>query len=183
MQAPTHVLTGVLIEKSFGRVRFPWLRIALIVITALFMHSVFDRLARLTYHPPEPDFKSTFWVGYHLLVAAGFIVSLYYFWRPFKLGIIFSILPDFDWVIIHGQEILGINIGYSKPWIHEIIHHVADRVPPFSFLQYLPDLTHIPAAVLFELFIVVSLLYIILYEPLLWSNAETDEMGVEEEEE
>ena len=181
MQAPTHVLTGVLIEKAYFRVKSKWLRGFLIAVTAVFLHSVFDRLARLTYHPPEADFKSLFWVSYHVAVLLGFIVSLYYFWKPYKLGIIFSILPDFDWVIIHGKDILGIGDGfYDKPWIHESIHFFIDRIPPFSLLQHLPNLTNMPATVLFEIFIVCIMLYIILNAPFLWNSDEVDEIELEE---
>lgn len=181
MQAPNHVLAGVLIEKVFSGVKSRWLRGLLIAITGLLLHSIFDRIASLTYHPPQPDFKSLFWVSYHVLVLVGFIVSLYYFWKPYHVGIIFSILPDFDWVIIHGKEILGIRSGfYGNPWIHEGVHWLVDRVPPFSLLQHLPDLTTLPVAVLFELFIAGSMLYLIVNAPFAWNSEELDEPDMEE---
>lgn len=180
MQAPTHVLTGVLIERIFNGVRFYWLRVALIAVTGLFLHSIFDRIARLTFHPPDADLRDAFWVGYHLLVLIGFIVSLYYFWKPYKLGIIFSILPDFDWVIIHGKSLLGIESEYyNTPLIHHSIHSIVDRIPPFSWLQHLPDLTHLHWAALVEIFIVGILLYIIINEP--FSRDELDEEAELEE--
>lgn len=142
MQAPTHVLVGVLIQKSYNQVKPHWLRVVLIAITGFFLHSVFDHIAKLTYHPSAPDFKSVFWVSYHLIVLTGFIVSLYYFWKPYKLGIFFSILPDVDWVIIHGREALDITSGfYDEPWIHKTIYWFVDHIPPFSCLQLLPDRT------------------------------------------
>ena len=181
MQAPTHVLAGVLIQKTFGNIASKPLRIFLIAVTGLFLHSVFDRIARLTYHPPDPDFKNALWVGYHIIVLLGFIASLYYFWEPYKLGIIFSILPDFDWVIKHGSNALGVSSGfYDRPWIHESIHWFVDRIPPFAWLQHLPNLTHLPAAALFEVFIVAILLFVIINEPFPWSEEDV-EAEMEEE--
>lgn len=181
MQAPTHVLTGVLIEKVFNGVRAYWLRVALIAVTGLFLHSVLDRLARLTFHPPRADFHDAFWAGYHLLVLVGFVISLYYFWKPYNLGIIFSILPDFDWVIIHGKNILGIEYGfYDRPFIHHFIYSVTDRIPPFSWLRHLPDLTHWPWASLGEVMLVCALVYIIINEPFPWREDEETEIADEE---
>ena len=166
MQGPTHVLVGVLIERTFNGVRQNWLRVPLIAVTALFMHSVFDRIARLTYHPPEADFHSVFWISYHFVVLIAFIFSLYYFWKPYKLGIIFSVLPDFDWVIIHGKRIMGIDSDfYNQPWMHKSIHFLTDRIPPFSWLQHLPELTPFHWAALVEVLIVFSLFSLILYSP------------------
>lgn len=180
MQAPTHVLIGVLVERTFNHVRQNWLRVPLIAVSGLFLHSVFDRIARLTFHPPDADFGDAFWLSYHLLVLIGFIMSLYYFWKPYKLGIIFSILPDFDWVIIHGKKIFGVGGGfYYQPLIHQFIHSFTDRIPPFSWLQHVPDLTHLRWAVLAEIFIAAILLYIIINDP--FSKDELDEEAELEE--
>lgn len=161
MQGPTHVIAGVLVQKSFDGIKNQWVRVPLIAITGLFFHCVFDRIARLTYHPPDPDFKSVFWVSYHLVVLIGFIVSLYYFWKPYKLGIIFSILPDFDWVIKHGSSALDIQSSYPNGFIHNCIHWFVDRIPPFSFLQYLPDYTHLPYGIALEVGLIVVMLLVI----------------------
>jgi hypothetical protein len=140
-----------------------------------------DRIALLTYHPPEPHFRSIFWLSYHILVVIGFILSLYYFWKAYWIGIFFSILPDFDWVIIHGKEIFGIQGGfYSQPWMHKSIHFFVDRIPPFSLLQHLPDLREMPTAALTEIFIACILLYIIFNAPFLWSEENVEEMDMEE---
>ncbi len=163
MQAPTHVIAGTLIQKVFKNIPMPgWMRVTLIAGLGLFFHSVFDRIARLTYHPPDPDFNSVFWVSYHLLILLGFIVSMFYFWKPYKLGIFFSILPDFDWVVKHGSNALGVSPGwYDRPLIHETIHRFTDSVPPFSYLQNLPDLTHRTEGIIIEVLLITAMLFFI----------------------
>lgn len=162
MQAPTHVIAGALVGKAFQKIKPKPLRVALTAVTALFLHSVFDRIARLTYHPPNADFNDPFWVTYHGIVLAAFIAAIYFFWEDYKTGIIFSILPDLDWVIIHGSNILGAPLPYyDRPLIHTAIHYVTDHVPPFSLLQYLPDHTGSGAGIALEIVLNALMLLII----------------------
>lgn len=144
MQAPTHVLAGICLslviagnEKSAKPVSK-----TLLALTALFSHGILDRFARLTYHPPQADFSDAFWVSFHALVLLVFIFLMWQFAKPFFIGIIFSILPDFDWIFIHGAALIGIeNPWYSKPYLHEFIYAVFNRTFPFYYLDLIPNLT------------------------------------------
>ncbi|GIV33228.1 MAG: hypothetical protein KatS3mg031_0763 [Chitinophagales bacterium] len=159
MQAPTHVLTGVIIEQLCRRTQPPWVKAVILCGSALLSHSILDRLARLTYHPPEPDFSSFFWVSYHLGVLAALIVFLRWFWKAYRYGIIFSVLPDLDWVIKHGYSVLGISPDfYNRPYLHTLIHWVSDHIPVLNHLQYLPDYTAYRQGALLEASLVVILL-------------------------
>lgn len=109
MQEPTHILAGVIIQRSVqltcGR------RAGALVLTAVaafLSHGLLDRLANFTYHPPQADFHDPFWVVFHSCVLVTSILFLYIWWRRFKIGVTFAMLPDLDWVIIHGQKIFHI---------------------------------------------------------------------------
>jgi hypothetical protein len=71
-----------------------------------------------------------------------------------------AILPDFDWVFIHGQSWTGINIPfYKQPHIHNFVHSIFDTLLPF--LNDLPDYRYNPWTALFEVVLVI-LFYIFL---------------------
>lgn len=161
MQLPTHILTGVAIQKAFERVKYRPLALVCIAVLAFLSHGLLDKLAIMTYHKPNADWNSVIWVGYHF----GFLlpVTIYFFykfWRKYKFGIMFAILPDFDWVFIHGQKITGINIPfYKKPHIHNLLHSIFDTL--FPFLNNLPDFRFNPWTALFEI-VLVTFFFILL---------------------
>lgn len=142
MQGPTHIAVGVTLEKLFKPIKNKALRVVLLAIVALLLHSVFDRIARLTYHPPNANMDDKFWLYWHLFVYSLFLISVIYFLPKYPVGVGFSILPDLDWVFIHGASAMGIqDPWYDKPYIHTGIHYIIDHLPPFMWLQYLPNLT------------------------------------------
>jgi hypothetical protein len=170
MQEPTHILTGVIIQKSFEGVKNRKLALGLTAITAFLSHGFLDKLANLTYHPAQPNFRSPIWVGYHLFVLTATIAFLIIWWKKFKWGIIFACLPDVDWVFIHGREILQRLFHfhshfYSRPYIHEMDGYIWEHVPPLTYaahgLDALPNLRHHPLAGIFE-FLLVALLLLVL---------------------
>ena len=165
MQGPTHILVGISLEKIFSKKRMqPVVRFVVIAVIALFLHSVFDRIARITYHPPDARYHDPFWVGWHLIIYGLTIYMLVKYWRKYPIGITFSILPDFDWVILHGSKaLMGEHpIWYQTGHIHQFLHNITDAVPPFSLLhQHLPDRTDDKLGFLWEALIIISLLLFI----------------------
>lgn len=119
MQAPTHILAGVLIQKAFVWKQHRRLALGLTAVCAFLSHGLLDKLARLTYHRANPDFHSPIWVGYHAALILVTLLFLYWWWKPFKWGIIFASLPDLDRVFIHAQEIFHFSIPfYRQPHLH-----------------------------------------------------------------
>ena len=161
MQAPTHILAGVIIQRSFETVRPRGLALGLTAVCAFLSHGLLDKLANATYHPPNADFNSPFWVSFHSGVLVVTIVFLVMFWRRFKWGIFFAVLPDLDWVFIHGQKIFHIYIGfYQKPHMHNLLHVVFDVWPPFKYL-HVPSHRFNPWACLWEVALVLAMLGVI----------------------
>ena len=163
MQEPTHILTGVLIQKSFGGIKPRGVALGLTATLAFLSHGFLDELARVTFHPAKPDFHSPFWVTYHSAVLLTTILFVYYWWKKYKWGIAFAALPDLDWIFIHGQEIFHISIPfYRQPHLHDLLHVIYHQIPPFSWvtalLNRLPNERHNPWACLCEVILVVLLL-------------------------
>jgi len=165
MQTPTHIVTGVIIQKAFeGRNRA--LSLTVIAVVAFLSHGFLDKLAQITYHPADPDFHSVFWVSYHLTLLATTIVFLCIWWRRYKWGIIFANLPDVDWVFIHGQDIFRFKIPfYRHPHMHDLLGYIYEHIPPFSWVTYyldgLPNERHNPWACLWEVLIIAVLILVI----------------------
>jgi hypothetical protein len=156
MQEPTHILAGVLIQKStqsiLGR---RWCGRVLMAVLAFLSHGLLDRLANMTYHPPQADFNNTFWVAFHSCVLITTILFLWIWWRPYKWCVTFAMLPDLDWVFIHGGATF-----YRKPYMHNFLHIIFDETPPFSWLK-VPNHRHNPWACLWEIGLIVVMLAII----------------------
>src|SRR6056297_1561686 len=125
MEAPTHLLIGIIIQKAvlkhsqfrgaFG--------ISIIIISAFFSHFIIDCFSRFTYHPPKADWNDPFWVSYHLMIYSLTLIIIILFGREYWIGIIFSILVDIiDWGIIRGL--------LKK---EGIIHPLIDKISNFFF--------------------------------------------------
>jgi hypothetical protein len=159
VQEPTHILAGVIIERSVqltcGRRAWTFLLTAAL---AFLSHGLLDKLANFTYHPPNANFHDPFWVIYHSCVLAATVLFLCIWWRTFKLGIAFAMLPDLDWVIMHGQEIFHFRIPfYQRPHMHDLLGLIFDRTRPFSLLK-IPSHRHNPWACLYEAALVLLML-------------------------
>lgn len=158
MQAPTHLLTGVLINKLFQWKRYRAVAFVLMAVCCFLSHGLLDALDRFTYHPADAAITDPFWVGYHLLVALVSIVFLYLWWSEFKWGIIFALLPDFDWIIVHGQRLAGVEVPfYNTPHMHNALQLLFSFIP-FDQLQ---DWRLQPVAALIEVALVGLLLLVI----------------------
>jgi hypothetical protein len=92
---------GVFIQKILKGVEPAYLRYFLTALLAFISHGVLDKFARFTYHPPNPLFGDPFWTIYHLIIVLLSIFIIIKYWGKYKIGMIFSMLPDLDWVIIH----------------------------------------------------------------------------------
>jgi hypothetical protein len=170
MQEPTHILTGVIIQKSFERSKHRKLALGLTAALAFLSHGFLDKLANLTYHPANPEFKNPIWVGYHLFVVAATIVFLVLWWKKYKWGIVFACLPDVDWIFIHGRQIYdslfhGQSHFYARPYLHNFDGGIWETLPPLSWvtphLDALPNLRLNPLACLFEFLLVAVLLLVL----------------------
>ena len=154
-------MAGVIIQRSLQWIKPRPLALTVTAVAAFLSHGLLDRLADITYHPAQANFKDPFWVGYHLYVLIATVGFLCVWWRRFKWGIFFAMLPDFDWVFIHGQEIFHIKIPfYRRPHMHDFLHLIFNQTPPFSHLR-VPNNRHNPWACLFEFGLVLAMLAVI----------------------
>ena len=162
MQEPTHILTGVIIQKCFDWKKYRKTGLVITAILAFLSHGLLDKLANFTYHPGHADFHSVIWVSYHSAVLVGTIVFVCLWWRRYWVGILFSMLPDLDWVIIHGQELFHFKIPfYQQPHMHHLLHWIYAQVPALSFLDRLPSYRENPWAIVGEVLLVTGLILII----------------------
>ena len=158
MQEPTHILAGVLIQKAFTWKHGRRLGLALTAVCAFLSHGLLDKLANLTYHRANPDWHSPIWVSYHAALILVTILFLYWWWKPFKWGIVFACLPDLDWVFIHAQEIFHFRIAfYRHPHLHNLVDRILKELPLVDWLNHLPNYRHNPWAILPEVAVVAAL--------------------------
>lgn len=142
MQGPTHLAMGILVQKTMKKVqvRSIYLYYFFVAFIAILSHGILDKLARFTYHPPMPLPEDEFWVSYHSIIVFLTIFIFYKMWKGYKIGLVFSILPDFDWIVLHLSNIFSIQIPfYKEPLLHEFFFSFLDWLPPFSFLLSLPN--------------------------------------------
>ena len=162
MQGPTHLVTGILIQKGMRKIRPLPLQYFLIALLAIMTHGILDKLARFTYHPPDPLTNDLFWISYHLFIASLTIFIFVRYWKNYKLGLIFSILPDFDWVVIHTSNFLSFSVSFWKDEIlHKLLFSFLDFLIPFSFLNTLPNLSFERIGVLPEITLFSTLLFVV----------------------
>lgn len=159
MQTPTHILTGLLIERAYQNLHSRPLRFALTSTTALLSHAVLDKFARFTYHPPNPNFQDPFWVCYHAGLVILTIALLRRYWQSAKTGILFANLPDIDWLILHPSRLLGVSIPFWQGSIvHESLYHLINVLPLFPWLETLPSFGHTRSTAFIEVGLIAVLL-------------------------
>jgi hypothetical protein len=161
MQAPTHILAGMIIKRAFDWKHFRFFSILFTIFTALLVNGIFDKLGRVAYDPAHVDFTDPFWLLFHILVWLLSLVMLYMYWGEYKLGIIFSLLPDIDWLVIGTANFFGKEVVfYKQPWIHMGINYFIDNVMPFCYLSQLPDHSENPLACVWEILLFALLVLI-----------------------
>jgi len=149
MQAPTHILTGILLLEIF-RAIFPtaalWIQIVVVLPLAVASHFLLDASSIITYHPPKADWKDWFWVSYHSVIYIGAIVILVFYLVDYWWVILAANLPDIvDWLILRA-------IFKKKP----VCHPVADKIRNFLFRKT-PNWNHKRWTIIFE-FVIVGVL-------------------------
>lgn len=158
MQAPTHILTGVLIEKIVNK--YPELRFkATFIITGgIVSHILLDKFARLTYHSPKALWKDLFWLVYHASLLFATIISLRYYWKDYKLGIISAIIPDFDWIFFRPITTFFPSIEvFKEPVLHRFFETILSYILPLKLLDGLPNWTLRRETVIIEGVLVILL--------------------------
>jgi len=136
------LVMGILVQKTMKKVRVQSIHLyhCLVAFIAILSHGILDKLARFTYHPPMPLPEDEFWVSYHSIIVFLTVFIFYRMWRGYKIGLIFSIFPDFDWVVLHLSNLFSIQIPfYKEPLLHKFFFSFLDWLPPFSFLSSLPN--------------------------------------------
>ena len=154
MQAPTHILIGILLLEVY-RILFPnsplWLQIIVVISLAVASHFLLDAVSIITYHPPKADWRDWFWVSYHSIIYLGSIVILIFFLVEYWWAIIAANLPDIvDWLILRA-------IFRKKP----IMHPIADKLRSFLFKRT-PNWNHKRWTIIIEFGIIGTLLTVVL---------------------
>lgn len=153
MQMPTHLITGVFIDKVISNMAiFTKSRKILTILVSLFSHGLLDALSRSTYHPPDPLPQDKFWVTYHKLILPSITIAiLAKFWKKHKLAMTFSILPDIDWIIrdvnSRGNNPLPI---WDKPILNSSLLNLINSLPLFNWIRLLPDWRYKKSTILLE---------------------------------
>ncbi|HYF64419.1 MAG TPA: hypothetical protein VD886_16465, partial [Herpetosiphonaceae bacterium] len=117
-------------------------RYGAIVAAGAISHVLLDRVARLTYHPPDPLPRDWFWLGYHALTLGAAVHLVRTRWPEHKAGILAAALPDFDWVLIWAGRL---RPGGRRPEpparLHQGVLRLAEAVPGVRSLARLPNWT------------------------------------------
>lgn len=138
MQGPTHLVTGILIQRCLKNVRPLPLHYVSVAGLALLSHGVLDRLAKATYHPPTPLIGDWFWILSHVIVFLLTVFIVIKFWRDCKFAMACSVLPDFDWVVRSIGKWVFSGYGDQTP-IHTLILRLIDFVIPHRVWDLLPN--------------------------------------------
>ncbi len=164
MQLPTHFVAGVLIDQLVRRAHLPVpANLAATAIGCYISHGVLDKMARATYHPPDP-LDDYFWKTYHQRVLPVFtwFVALWFGPRHW-FAMLFSALPDLDWVVRGLSRRFGWHIqGWEDSILNESLHSALDEIPIVNQLNRLPDLRYERKGALVEAGLVAVMLGLIL---------------------
>ena len=140
MQNVTHLASGILIQKATARVQDASLRRLLVASLGLLSHGVLDKLARMTYHPPDPQPDDPFWVTYHKTLYTASVLVLIAGYRSYKQGMFWASAPDLDWVVRWVSRRLPADAPlWEEPILHKTLHRLIDSLPGLSLLNHLPD--------------------------------------------
>jgi hypothetical protein len=157
MQMPTHFVAAILIDKLVAKTTLPSPAKLLLVAGAAYLsHGILDKLARATYHPPDP-LDDTFWRTYHHSVLPALNGAVSFLYGPKHLfAMAWSILPDLDWVVRGISRKYRRSLpGWEQPILNEGLHSFLNHVPLVNQLNRLPDLRFQRRGVLVELGLVI----------------------------
>ena len=152
MHAPTLILAGMIIARAFNWKSFRFFSVLFTIITALLFSGILSKLGKAVYDPPHLSLADPIWLIFHVITCLISLVMLYMYWGDYKLGIIFSLLPDLDWLVLGISNMFGKElIFYKEPLLHNCLNYFMDNVIPFSYLNLLPDLRSNPLACIWEI--------------------------------
>jgi hypothetical protein len=140
MQAPTHILTGILIQKTVRPIKSRSVRTGTIITLGAASHLLLDKFARLTYHPADPMPRDGFWLAHYTLTmtSAGLLVGKHR--KTYKTGMLAAVIPDFDWLLFWGLKLLPWRRRQpSSPLLHRYGYRLIEKVPAIRALKRLPD--------------------------------------------
>jgi hypothetical protein len=153
MQLPTHLITAVMIDKLTQKSQLPRpARLTILAGACYLSHGILDKIARATYHPPDP-LDDRFWVIYHHNILPTITWSVIgNYGTKHWFAMLFSALPDLDWVIRDNKRKYGQQFpGWNGPLLNEGLHTFLNHIPVLNFLNRLPDLRFQRKGVLVEL--------------------------------
>ncbi len=158
MQAPTHLATGIFIDKVVPDIQPRIVRSMVIAFLSLGSHSCLDAVSGLTYHPPESSPDDPFWLAYHtgLIVLALSIVRRNQ--QKHKLAMACSVLPDLEWFLVKIPDGFRIRVPFwRRPILHELLSKALYSISPVRQLNRLPNLKQNRAAAVSELVVLILL--------------------------
>lgn len=162
MQNATHLVCGILIQKAANRVRDARLRRLLVASLGILSHGVLDKLARMTYHPPEAQAHDPFWVVYHAALYGASALLAVTNLSTYKQGMLWAAAPDLDWVARPLSRRLSPGVSLWKgPILHDALHRLIDALPGLRRLNHLPDWRSKKEGVLVEVALLVILAMLI----------------------
>ena len=162
MQPPTHLASGILIQRSLEKIQPKLLRYTCLALLCLLAHWFLDKLARYTYHPSQPLIDDWFWILYHIIVTFLTVYIFVTYWRKYKAGLLFSLLPDLDWIILYPLRwIFPQNPYLNDSVLHRTVFIFFDRLPLFKLMSFIPNRTLGRAGALWE-FILLGILFLLL---------------------
>jgi hypothetical protein len=128
MQAPTHLVMGILIQKVLRKIRPLNLQYFLIAFLAIMSHGVLDKIAKFTYHPSSPLFGDWFWVLYHLILTFLTILIFIRCWKKYKIGLFFpsflTLIGLFFTFPIYFHFLSGINQFFMNYFLDSLIYYL-----------------------------------------------------------
>ncbi len=118
-------MTGMVLFALIKKIGLPLqLELLLIIMASILSHGLLDKLSILTYHPELPLYGDMFWEEYHYkILPIATAVAGITAWNECGPVILFTIIPDLDWILRSYLE--------EKPILHNIV---------FCFWNWLPSL-------------------------------------------
>jgi len=158
MHSPTHIVAGLVIGRSFKWKQYRFFAALFTVLFALFAHAFMDSIAKYPTAYPSLNFSEPVWLLVHVISLLGSIVLLYVYWTEYCLGILCSILPDIEWLLLSVVDACGKEITlYKKPFIHLGMIQIIEAIPLFTFLHEMPPYLNYAIAAFSELAVFIGL--------------------------
>lgn len=158
----THLLAGILIQiLCFKFFIFPINFLFTILFTFL-SHFILDAFVNITYHTPDPQKESKFWLSWRVFDYTGTAIIAILFFFPYVLGMVFANMMDIvDWVIlrpIYRKKVGNEEFDWNKNFVfHELIKKFREKL-----LFWLPNWRYKKYGIIPELIIISGFLIFII---------------------